>query len=125
MVSTWKREYMKKYYLENKEKMKMQAKQWNLDNPGRGRNAPSQSRLSKRIYNQKVGYRQEKTVKERANRSIKRKTRSLYPLTGNKCFCGMDAECRHHTTKPIKFDKFDYLCNEHHHQIHNKTLIKL
>ena len=61
-------------------------------------------------WQKETNYKSEKTPKQRKIRYIKRKTRYHFPLFGNYCnICEDEAEVRHHTTKPIKYDKFDFL----------------
>lgn len=73
--------------------------------------------------NKKTNYSSEKTSSERAKRYIKRKTRYHFSLEGMECeHCGADAECRHHTTSPIEFDAFEFVCNKCHKEIHSNIL---
>lgn len=91
-----RKEYIKKLYKNNKE-----------NNIKRVRN------------NQiKTNYKYEKTQYQRKIRNIKRKTRYYFPLKGQKCeICRARATEHHHYTKPIRFDKFKYMC----HRCHNET----
>ena len=72
-------------------------------------------------YQKDNNYACEKTEKQREVRYIKRKTRSLFPITNQKCKCGFQATEHHHTTNPIEFDKFIYVC----HKCHLKEDLKL
>lgn len=75
--------------------------------------------------NKTVKYRMEKTPKEVAKRYIKRKSRYHYSLDEQKCeTCNAPAECRHHTTDPIEFDKFQFLCNRCHKEVHYPIITK-
>ncbi len=65
-------------------------------------------------YKKDNNYACEKTEDARKRRNIKRKTRLKFPITNQKCKCGLKAEEHHHNTEPIKFDKFDYICHECH-----------
>jgi len=72
-------------------------------------------------YSKKNNYKYEKTDIQRKLRGIKRRTRYFYPLEGHLCeVCGNKAQVRHHNTKPIEFDKFNYLCNKCHKEVHRK-----
>ncbi len=75
--------------------------------------------------NKKYNYRHEKSDKEREIRSVKRKTRLKYPLRGfsylkaRRCyFCPEQATLHHHTTIPIEFDKFEFMCKKCHTKLH-------
>ena len=61
-------------------------------------------------------YSSEKTEKQRIIRSIKRKTRRLYPLKSKTCeICKIKKVTEHHhTTIPIEFDKFKLVCHDCH-----------
>lgn len=74
----------------------------------------------------KQGWACEKTGQRKIDALIRSKTRKRFPLKGNSCkFCDNPAEHRHHTTKPIEFDKFDFLCEDHHNKNHGrKTFAK-
>ena len=67
-------------------------------------------------YLKKNNYKTEKTDHQRILRSIKRKTRAYFKLTDQLCSCGKKATEHHHTTKPIQFDKFIFICHECHNQ---------
>ena len=63
----------------------------------------------------RTNYATEKTPKQRNLRNIKRKTRHKYPLLNFKCcLCQARATERHHYSKPIKVDKFLFVCHKHH-----------
>lgn len=67
-------------------------------------------------------YASEKTINQRKMRSIKRRTRNLYPLEGHRCeFCSNKATEHHHNTFPIEIDKFNYICHRCH-LIKNKLM---
>lgn len=67
-----------------------------------------------------TNYKSEKNYMQRKIRYIKRRTRQIYSLEGHNCeFCGNPATERHHNTKPIEVDKFNYVCHECH-QFQNK-----
>lgn len=69
-------------------------------------------------YQKETNYSCEKSDEEKKKRNIKRKTRRLYPLKNKKCkFCNEKATEHHHYTKPIEFNKFNYVC----HKCHIKT----
>ena len=70
-------------------------------------------------YMKKTNYKHEKTDAQRLIRNIKRKSRYHFQLDGMRCLlCGNCAEHRHHTTKPIEFDKFIFVCKKCHKNIH-------
>lgn len=72
-------------------------------------------------YNRKNNYKNEKTPYQRAIRYIKRLTRSKYPLLNKHCaYCQEPATERHHTTRPITVDNFEYLCHDHHLNAHRR-----
>lgn len=75
-------------------------------------------------WRQKNNYSDCKTEKSMENTRIRRKTRYYHPLADNKCqFCDNPAKHRHHTTVPLEFDKFLFLCKYHHDWIHNKQCV--
>lgn len=91
------REYNRKYYQEHKKD------------------------IIKKIRGNQIAnnYKTEKTPEARKIRTIKRKTRSCYSLEDKKCeLCGRKATEHHHTTSPIQYDKFLYLCHDCHMEIH-------
>lgn len=107
---------MKEYYKKNSDKMKKQANNWRIKNPI----SSIKYKITKIAYQKRVNYKYEKTEKERESRNIKRKTRYYFSLEGINCeYCGKSAQCRHHNTNPIKFDKFDFVCNKCHKIIHD------
>jgi hypothetical protein len=70
------------------------------------------------LRQKKVNYKYEKTPEQRIIRNIKRQTRYYFPLLGHNCeFCGKKATEHHHNTKPIEFDKFNYICHSCHNEI--------
>lgn len=87
------KEYHRKYYLENREKLIAKEKE-------------------RQVLN---NYKHQKTAKQRAIRNIKRKTRYHFPLIKKRCMlCGYKATEHHYTTQPIKFDRFIYVCHSCH-----------
>lgn len=91
------REYQREYYLKNRDK-----------------------RIKDQLEYQKlINYKNQKTPSQRFIRNIKRKTRYHFPLEEHKCeFCGGIATEHHHNTRPIEFDKFNYICRDCHTKIH-------
>lgn len=121
MCKLCKKEYMKKYYLENKEKFS----NVHIRECQRKRYIKNRERIleTQKIYNKTIGYKCEKTPKQRKIRVIKRLTRRHFPLCGQKCIlCNRKAEHRHHTTEPIQYDKFEFLCKSCHVDIHKNKL---
>lgn len=124
------KEYKKKWYKTNKEKVKEIGKKYRENNKDKVKESSRKSnrrsyvknreeRLSKsKLYVKETNYKYEKTESQRIIRNIKRKTRYHFPLEGNNCKCGKNAEVRHHTTNPIEFDKFDFLCKLCHNKVH-------
>ena len=75
----------------------------------------------KKIKNQKTSYEYDRVESTRKKAIIRDKTRKMFPLKGQVCVkCGSDAEHRHHTTDPIEWDKFDFLCEKCHNIIHGR-----
>ncbi len=105
--------YHQKYYLEHKETIKTQSKNWIKNN---------RERHNKLVmdWSKKVNYVNEKTKEQRKIRNIKCQTRNNFPLKGNFCKCGKKAEVRHHNTKPIEWNKFIFMCIPCHRQLHKK-----
>ena len=65
----------------------------------------------------------QKSSQQRKMKNIRRKTRKDYPLLGKRCQiigCSKKAEEHHHNTIPIKYNKFIYVCHNHHVKIHQK-----
>ena len=103
------KQYSSGYYLKHKDKIKEQSKKNRLK-LGKVRINERQQK-----YNIKNNYKYEKTQQQRLIRSIKRKTRLLFPLINKKCkICLSTATEHHHTTKPIQYDKFIYACHKCH-----------
>lgn len=72
------------------------------------------------------GYSHEKTVKQKALRMIKRKTRLHFPIAGKRCkFCKAVATERHHYTDPIKFNKFYFVCHDCHYKQDNLIRVQI
>ncbi len=118
-----KKEYMKQYYIDNKQafldRSKEQFHLYDIESRRKyyEKNKEKILKYSKE-YSKKTNYRYEKTLEQRKIRYIKRKTRYHFSLSGMSCVkCNKGAECRHHTTRPIMFDKFDFLCNKCHNGI--------
>jgi hypothetical protein len=66
-------------------------------------------------YQKRTNYASEKTQSQREIRTIKRKTRRLFPLDSQMClFCTNQAIEHHHNTIPIQYDKFIFVCHKHH-----------
>ncbi len=128
---------------EKREKDKIRAKEWRKRNPEKikaylERNRKRILRWHKEYYEnnreeiiaklkeyeQKTGYARYKTGQEGENQKIRSLTRSRYPLKGKTCqFCNNPAKHRHHTTKPLQADKFIFLCEKHHNEIHGKRCV--
>jgi len=122
------REYNKKYYLKNKEKIKRQSKKWKEENPERFRELMKKNylknydkiRIAHNERAKRLNYIEEKTPEQRKLRYIKRETRRLFPLFKViKCnFCDNGATEHHHNTNPITFDNFNYACHNCHRNQH-------
>ena len=68
------------------------------------------------------GYAKYKKGDELKAQKVRRLTRLKYPLNGKKCkFCDNSAKHRHHTTKPLKVDKFLFLCERCHKNTHGNN----
>lgn len=110
-------ERLKKWRKDNPEKVKAYAKM-------RYRRDREKILKATKAWRQKNGYADCKTPKSMENTRIRRKTRYWYPLGDNTCqFCHKPAKHRHHTTTPLKFDKFLFLCKKHHDWIHGNQCI--
>lgn len=105
----YNKEWAKEYYLKNKERIKEQSKRWRKENRIRF----NELNLN---YQKKTNYKDVKTPEQKEIRKEKFKTRYYFPLF--KCikcnFCESPAIEHHHYTKPIKFDKFNYVCSPCH-----------
>lgn len=78
-----------------------------------------------KMRQKKTNYAYEKTPEARKRRSIKARTRLNFPLKGMKCqFCPAPATERHHTTDPLIFDWFVFVCHECHVKIHQEKINK-
>ena len=128
---------------EKKKKDREYSKQWRKDNPDKikdylKRNEERISKWNKKHYEdnreeiiadlkrreQETGYARYKTGQEGKNQKIRSLTRSRYPLKEKTCqFCNNSAKHRHHTTKPLQADKFIFLCEKHHNEIHGKRCV--
>ena len=119
-----KKEYMKKYYLENKQVFLDRNKK-NMK-PEKYESYYSKNKnkikIKQKEYLKATNYKNEKTELQRKIRSIKRKTRYHFPLQKDtKCqLCNAMAQCHHHNTEPIKYDKFNFFCNKCHNGIHSQ-----
>jgi hypothetical protein len=118
------KEYMKIYYQKYKERIKEQTKKNKLRYNYLGIVFPSQYKKypfnkEKRLeYIKKINYKYEKTPQQRIIRGIKRKTRYFFPLINQVCsMCGDLATEHHHTTNPIQYDKFIFICSNCHKEI--------
>ncbi len=63
-------------------------------------------------------YAEDKSPERKRDMNIRSRTRAKYPLADNKCKCGKQAVCRHHTTEPMEVDKFDFMCRKCHDDLH-------
>jgi len=120
MCMDCKKAYMKIYYQNNKDKFI--SKNPNNKKYAREYYEKNKDKLKEYAKNRRIetNYKYEKTDKERHDRSIKRITREMFKIDGEKCIkCGKFAECRHHTSDPIEFDKFDFMCDICHKEKHN------
>ena len=128
---------------EKKEKDKKYSREWRKKNPEKikaylERNSKRIIRKRKEYYDenrkklianlkkreQRTGYARYKTGQEGENQKIRALTRSRYLLKGKTCqFCDRPAKHRHHTTKPLQADKFIFLCEKHHNEIHGKRCV--
>lgn len=105
---------LKCYYKKNKEKIKLQSKNWTRENYVRHKELVMDSK-------KKNNYYYEKNPEERKLRIIKRKTRIYFPLAGKNCeFCGNIATEHHHNTRPIEINKFNYICHSCHNLNSNR-----
>lgn len=103
-----------KYYKENIERRKK------LDAEYYQKNKQKINNRKKRLERKK-GYSYDKSPFRKLKKDIRDKTRYKYPITIQKCkFCENKAEERHHTTEPIKLDKFVFVCKKCHYKIHNQ-----
>ena len=104
----------KAYYEKNKEKNKNGRDIYYANNR-------KEIARKKRIKNQRTNYEYDKTELKIKNMRIRSKTNKNFPLAKQKCVkCGANAEQHHHTTKPIVFDKFIFLCERCHNTIHGR-----
>ncbi len=108
-VKEWRKNNPEKIkaYLERSEKHRKEVNiKWRKDNP-------------------KLIAKYESSERRKKQQIIKRKTRYKYPLENQECiFCNKAAEHRHHTTEPIKVDKFVFLCEDCHDKIHGRKNYK-
>ena len=85
-------------------------------------------KIRKQVMNRlkKTNYAKEKTPEQKTIRMIKRKTRRKFPFNGVLCSeCNQNkATDRHHTTTPIVFDKFKFLCHSCHCKVHGMNSYK-
>lgn len=125
---------------ERREKDRAYAKEWRKKNPGKIKAYLKETKKHRQVVREKYyednrehilkmcskarkknNYSNEKTGQRKIDALVRSKTRKRFPLKGNLCnFCNEPAEHRHHTTKPIEFDKFDFLCEDHHNKKHGR-----
>ena len=109
-----KREYQRLWRLRNAEKTVSRRRENYLKR--RDRNI----KLMKE-YNKRTNYASQKTPEARKIKNIRRKTIDKFPLKNQICaMCCDIATERHHTTMPIEFDKFIFVCDRCHLNIHNE-----
>lgn len=73
--------------------------------------------IIKRVRNRQIetNYKSEKSNKQRKERYIKKRTRTLFPIKNQLCeFCGKPSTEHHHNTNPIEIDKFNFVCHSCH-----------
>lgn len=111
----------------NKELVKLYQKRWNKKNPLKLksykyrylRNNHNKVLNYRRDYLKKINHKFDKIPLRKNYHSIIATTQYYFPLELKTCeHCGKKAEVHHHTTKPIVFDKFKYLCKKCHYDIH-------
>ena len=108
----------KAYYEKNRTKIKKVIDDYYANNR-------EEIARKKRIKNQKTNYEYDRVESTKRDSLVRRKTNSKFPLSGQKCVkCGSKAEHRHHTTKPLIFDKFMFLCEACHNTIHGRRNFK-
>jgi len=138
------KEYMKEYYLKNKQKLSAQKKEWYIKNKERVKITKNNYYLKNknRINNlhkyymrnylkdinkrkkhnlinsksaKKYNYKHQKTTKALTIRTIRQKTRNKYPTNNNMCqICGENATEHHHYSRPIAVDNFIFICKKCH-----------
>ncbi len=125
--------------IRDREKDKIRAKEWRKNNPDKIKayrtrnkvrireNARVYREENKEFYNKynsdrrkRTNYAEDKGPERKAMMNIRSQTRRKYPLADNKCKCGQQAACRHHTTDPMEVDKFDFMCRKCHDELHVK-----
>ena len=106
------KEYNQEYYIRNRRAILEQKKEYYAKNS---------TKIIKqhKKYNVKTNYKNYKTKSERLMAVIRSKTRKNFPLEGNYCKCGNPAEHRHHTTKPVIWNKFEFVCSKCHINLHS------
>ena len=110
-----RREYARRYQEKNIEKMREVSRRWYSKNKELHKNNIKERQ-------KETNYSSKKTEIQKEIRNIKRRTRNHFPLKGKDCeICGDKAEVRHHTTNPIEYNKFEFLC----HGCHVRTHIEL
>lgn len=131
----------KEYYRMNREKAIKYSKEWKRDNPEkvienkkrwRQNNPNKVAEMKKRYYSKPIArenrnkYCREKRKELVFNSKakIRAKTQYYFPLINKKCSCGNIAECHHHTTKPYQYDRFKFMCNGCHNELHKSGEIK-
>jgi hypothetical protein len=103
-----RKEYHKKWYLNNKEHIREYNKISYIKNREKRINGIKK-------HQKETNYSLEKTPYQRYIRYIKRRTRLLFPIQNRLCdICKKKAIEHHHNTIPIEFDKFNYVCKDCH-----------
>jgi len=108
-----RKEYFKEYYENNRDKLLPKQKEYKKKQywKDRKRLLKENQEYYKERYNSDEQFKREM--------QIRNKTRLKFPLKNKKCEnCGNKAEEHHHNTKPIEFDKFNYVCKGCHKQHH-------
>ena len=106
------------YYEKNRDKIKKGIDAYYANNR-------EEIARKKRIKNQKTNYEYDRVESTKRNKAVRSETNKKFPLAGEKCVkCGVDAEQHHHTTKPIVFDKFIFICEKCHNPLHGRRNFK-
>jgi hypothetical protein len=108
------KEKKKQYYLDNKEEIMRKWDTYYAKNR-------IEIQRRKKLARQANHYKEWNTKVKRQYMLVRDKTRKKFPLNGQKCVkCEEMAVHRHHTTKPMVFDKFMFLCEDCHDKIHGR-----
>lgn len=125
------RKYRTLYYYRNREKiLARERKRYQRDKlKRRAYYNENKERIieQQKAYQKRINYATQKTPEARATRNIRSKTRHDFPIGTQGCEaygCGKRATDRHHITKPIEYDKFLFLCHDHHVAIHRGDPLK-